>query len=112
LKHSIFTSSFIGGAIGAIVIMIGLIVLDKFALLKTIDMLSFALVIAGLIITALTLLGGFTIVNTWNDIDTRTRTIVEKYQRDAKEEIERDSADFPAKNRKSQRQQNIIRDFY
>lgn len=89
----IFIGSLIGGAIGAIVLMVGLTVLNQFAPLKTVDMLSFTLVIAGLIITALTVLGGFTIINTWNDIDARTRNIVEKYQRDAEKEIERNSTE-------------------
>ncbi len=89
----IFIGSLIGGAIGAIVIMVGLTILNQFVPLKTVDMLSFTLVVAGLIITALTVLGGFTIINTWNDIDARTRTIVEKYQRDAEKEIERNSTE-------------------
>lgn len=61
--------------------------------LRTVDALSFALVVVGVVITALTVLGSFTLINTWNDIDKRTSAIVEKYERDAKAELERNAAE-------------------
>jgi hypothetical protein len=59
--------------------------------LRTLDMLSFALIVAGIVITALTVLGSFTVINTWNDIDEKTHKIMDKYERDAKAEIERNA---------------------
>jgi ElaB/YqjD/DUF883 family membrane-anchored ribosome-binding protein len=85
---SLIVSAIIGGAVGAIVLMVVLIILNKFTPIATIDLLSFALIILGVIVTAFTILGSFTLVNTWNDIDARSRAIVEKYQRDAKQEID------------------------
>lgn len=61
--------------------------------LRTIDAFSFSLAILGVVITVLTLLGSFTLINTWNDIDKRAKTIVEKYEADAKKEIERNATE-------------------
>ncbi len=61
--------------------------------LRTLEELSFALIVVGVVITALVFIGGFTLVSTWNDIDTRAQTIVAKYEQEAKQEIERNAAE-------------------
>src|SRR2546429_9774348 len=85
-------SAAIGGAIGAIASMLFFVLINQYIPLKTVDMLSFVLGITAIVLTALTLIGGFTIVNTWNDIDARTKTIIDKYYGEAKEALDKDTS--------------------
>jgi hypothetical protein len=51
-------------------------------------MLSFALIVVGLVLATLTVLGAFAVVQIWNDVDTRARKLMDQYQREAQAEIE------------------------
>jgi hypothetical protein len=88
----------IGAIVGAVIssffvgsIVIVLVLTGRLDALRTVDALTFAFVVVGVVITALTVVGSFTLIQTWNDIDKRTQAIVEKYERDAKAELARDA---------------------
>ena len=82
----------IGSALttGVIVLLVFFGALNCF---RRIDELSFAFAVVEVVVTALTILGSFTLVNTWNDIDDRSRRMVEGYRSDALEEIERNASE-------------------
>lgn len=89
-------NSLVGGIVGGLVcgaLIVLFVIFGKLDALRTIDALTFAFVVLGVVITALTVVGSFTLINTWNDIDKRTKAIVEKYEQDAKTEIERNAAE-------------------
>lgn len=81
----------IGSIVGALIsaaVIIALVFFGRLDSIRTLDMLSFALIVVGVVITALTVLGSFTLVNTWNDIDTRAERTVMKYQQQARETLQ------------------------
>src|SRR5260370_15902069 len=77
-------SSFIGGALAAVVTVLVLVLVVKTAPLDSKDLLSFVLATVTIVIAAFTVLGAVIVVMTWNDIDERTGKIVAKYAQEAK----------------------------
>lgn len=96
-------ASIIGAVVGAVIsafivggLVVVLVLTGHLDALRTTDALTFAFVVVGVVITALTVVGSFTLIQTWNDIDKRVQAIVEKYERDAQAEIERNAAERQA----------------
>lgn len=90
MKAPVF-GALIGSIVGALIsaaVIIALVFFGRLDSIRTLDMLSFALIVVGVVITALTVLGSFTLVNTWNDIDTRAERTVMKYQQQARETLQ------------------------
>src|SRR5260370_40767116 len=89
MKKKLFVlSPFIGGALGAVITVLVLVLVVKVAPLASRDLLSFVLSTVTIVIAAFTVLGAVIVVMTWNDIDEGTSKIVAKYAQDAKTGIE------------------------
>lgn len=82
--------SVFGAALTSLIVLI-IVFLGKADDVRTIDLLSFSLVVVGIVVTALTVLGSFTLLNTWNDIDKRANAIVQRYADEKTAEIERNA---------------------
>src|SRR2546426_2115016 len=87
-KKLLMLSPLIGGALGAVVTVLFLVLVVKVSPLDSRDLLSFVLSTVTIVITAFTVLGAVVVVMTWNDIDERTGKIVAKYEKEAKTAIE------------------------
>jgi hypothetical protein len=99
VRWGVVISALIGAVVMSVVVAVVIVVLTllgKLNDLKTIDMLSFAVAVVGLIITALLVLGAFAVVGTWNDIETRARRLMEQYRQEAKAEIDRNASERQA----------------
>src|SRR5258708_12471864 len=83
-KKLLVLSPFIGGALGAVVMVLVLVLVVKAAPMDSRDLLSFVLSTVTIVIAAFTVLGAVIVVTTWNDIDERTGKIVAKYEQEAK----------------------------
>src|SRR5260370_10160968 len=83
-KKLLVFSPFIGGALGAVVMVLDLVLVVKAATMDSRDLLSFVLSTVTIVIAAFTVLGAVIVVTTWNDIDERTGKIVAKYEQEAK----------------------------
>src|SRR5712692_1309222 len=83
MKKTLVLSALVGGALGAVVTVLALVLLGKAALLDSRDLLSFVLSTASIVIAAFTVLGAVIVVMTWNDIDECTSKIVAKYAQEA-----------------------------
>lgn len=88
MKKTLVLSALVGGALGAVVTVLVLVLVGKAAPLDSRDLLSFVLSTVSIVIAALTVLGAVIVVMTWNDIDERTGKIVAKYEQEAKTGIE------------------------
>ncbi len=88
MKKTLVLSALVGGALGAVVTILALVLLRKAAPLDSRDLMSFVLSTVSIVIAALTVLGAVIVVMTWNDIDERTGKVVEKYEQEAKAGIE------------------------
>lgn len=88
MKKRIVFSALIGGAIGAVAMIILLVIFNGKAPMETKDLFSFVIATISIVIAALTVLGAVIVVTTWNDIDERTGKIVAKYEEQAKQGIE------------------------
>lgn len=80
----------LGAALTSLIVLF-IVFFGKADGLRTIDLLSFSLIVVGVVVTALTVLGSFTLLNTWNDIDKRASAIVKRYADDKSAEIERNA---------------------
>jgi hypothetical protein len=87
-KMLLVFSPFIGGALGAVITVLVLVLAVKAAPMDSRDLLSFVLSTVTIVIAAFTVLGAVIVVMTWNDIDERTGKIVAKYAQEAKTGIE------------------------
>src|SRR5229473_1162660 len=87
-KNLLVFSPFVGGALGAVIMVLVLVLVVKTAPLDSKDLLSFVLSTITIVIASFTVLGAVIVVMTWNDIDERTSKIVAKYAQEAKTGIE------------------------
>lgn len=57
------------------------------------DVTSLMIAFLGIIITGISIIGGFLILNTWNDIDKRAKEIVQRHYEEATERLKREQED-------------------
>ncbi len=88
MKKQILVAIVISATIGAITVVLLLGILNNHPVMESKDLLSFVISVASFMIAVLTVVGAVVVVTTWNDIDERTEKIVNKYEKQAKMDID------------------------